>query len=147
MEDQNYDFYQSIRNKIHSWIQTEEGRNNRWADYILAVPDIFHLLVKLTLDPAVPDKHKAELGLGLAYFISPIDLLPESLLGPLGLVDDLVVAAYILNTMLNETDPELVRKHWAGDQDVLRLVQQIIDSADEMIGSKIIDKIRVMFQK
>ncbi|MGI6468380.1 MAG: YkvA family protein [Syntrophomonadaceae bacterium] len=147
MEDQNYDFYQSIRNKINSWMQTEEGRNNPWADYILAVPDIFHLLVKLTLDPAVPDNHKAKLGLGLAYFISPIDLLPESLLGPLGLVDDLVVAAYILNTMINETDPELVRKHWAGDQDVLRLVQQIIDSADEMIGSRIIDKIKAMFPK
>ena len=63
MEDQNYDFYQSIRNKINSWMQTEEGRNNPWADYILAVPDIFHLLVKLTLDPAVPDNHKAKLGL------------------------------------------------------------------------------------
>ena len=49
--------------------------------------------------------------------------------------------------MINETDPELVRKHWAGDQDVLRLVQQIIDSADEMIGSRIIDKIKAMFPK
>jgi uncharacterized membrane protein YkvA (DUF1232 family) len=147
LEEQHYDFYQSIRNKIHSWMQTEEGKNNRWADYILAVPDLFHLLVKLALDPEVPDKHKAKLGLGLAYFISPIDLLPEALLGPLGLADDLVVAAYILNNMLNETDPELVKKHWAGDQDVLRLVQQIIDSADEMIGSRLINKIRAMFQQ
>ncbi len=147
VEDQNYDFYQSIRNKIHSWMQTEEGKDNRWADYILAVPDVFHLLVKLTLDPDVPDSYKAKLGLGLAYFISPIDLIPEALLGPLGFADDLVVAAYILNNMLNETDPELVKKHWAGDQDVLRLVQQIVDSADEMIGSKVIDKIKAMFQK
>lgn len=147
MEEHNYDFYQSIRNKIHSWMQTEEGKDNRWADYILAVPDMFHLLVKLTLDPAVPDNYKAQLGLGLAYFISPIDLIPEALLGPLGYVDDLVVVAYILNNMINETDPELVKKHWAGDQDVLKLVQQIIDSADEMIGSKVIDKIKAMFNK
>jgi uncharacterized membrane protein YkvA (DUF1232 family) len=147
MDEQKYDFYQSIRNRIHSWMQTEEGKDNRWADYILAVPDMFHLLVKLTLDPAVPDNYKAKLGLGLAYFISPIDLIPEALMGPLGFVDDLVVVAYILNTMINETDSELVKKHWAGDQDVLKLVQQIIDSADEMIGSKVIDKIKAMFNK
>lgn len=147
MDEQNYDFYQSIRNRIHSWMQTEEGKDNRWADYILAVPDMFHLLVKLTLDPAVPDNYKAKLGLGLAYFISPIDLIPEALLGPLGFVDDLVVVAYILNTMINETDSELVKKHWAGDQDVLKLVQQIVDSADEMIGSKVIDKIKAVFNK
>lgn len=147
MDEQKYDFYQSIRNRIHSWMQTEEGKDNRWADYILAVPDMFHLLVKLTLDPAVPDNYKAKLGLGLAYFISPIDLIPEALMGPLGFVDDLVVVAYILNTMINETDSELVKKHWAGDQDVLKLVQQIVDSADEMIGSKVIDKIKAMFNK
>lgn len=147
MEAKHYDFYQSVRNRIHAWMQTEEGRDNRWAEYILAVPDMFHLLVKLILDPAVPDAYKARLGLGLAYFISPIDLIPEALLGPIGYVDDLAVAAYILHSMINETDPELVRKHWAGDQDVLRLVQQIIESADDMIGSRVINKIKTLFAK
>jgi uncharacterized membrane protein YkvA (DUF1232 family) len=147
VEAKHYDFYQSIRNRIHAWMQTEEGKNNQWADYILAVPDLFHLLVKLTLDPAVPDAYKARLGLGLAYFISPIDLIPEALIGPLGYVDDLAVAAYILHSMINETDPQLVRKHWAGDRDILKLVQQIIESADDMIGSRVIDKIKAMFGK
>ncbi len=147
MEAKHYDFYQWMRKRIHAWLNTEEGRKNQWADYILAVPDLFHLLVKLTLDPAVPVAFKARLGLGLAYFISPIDLIPEALLGPIGYVDDLAVAAFILHSMINETDPGLVKKHWAGERDVLELVRQIIGSADDMIGSRVIDKIKSMLGK
>ena len=145
--EKHYDFYQWVRKRIHAWVQTEEGKNNQWADYILAVPDLFHLLVKLTLDPEVPSAFKARLGLGLAYFVSPIDLIPEGLLGPIGYVDDIAVAAYILHSLINETDPELVKKHWAGEQDVLKLIQQIIESAENMIGSRVIEKIKAMLGK
>lgn len=147
MQAKHFDFYQLLRNRIQTWVQTGKGSKYRWADYILAVPDLFHLLVKLTLDPAIPSAYKARLGLGLAYFISPIDLIPEALLGPIGYLDDLAVAAYILHSIINETDPELVRKHWAGERDVLELVQQIIGSADDMIGSRVIDKIKTMLRK
>lgn len=147
MKAKHFDFYQLLRKQIQAWIQTEKGSKNRWANYILAVPDLFHLLVKLTLDPGVPSAYKTRLGLGLAYFISPIDLIPEAMLGPIGYVDDLAAAAYILHSIINGTDPELVRKHWAGEQDVLELVQQIIRSADDMIGSRVIDKIKTILGK
>ncbi|NQS76565.1 MAG: DUF1232 domain-containing protein [Peptococcaceae bacterium] len=146
-QEKHYDFYQWVRKRIHAWVQTEEGKNNQWADYILAVPDLFHLLVKLTLDPEVPSTYKARLGLGLAYFISPIDLIPEGIVGPIGYVDDIAVAAYILHSLINETDPKLIKKHWAGEQDVLKLIQQIIESAEDMIGSRVIDKIKSMLGK
>jgi len=40
--------------------------------------------------------------LGLAYIVSPIDLLPELILGPIGLTDDALVAVAILFTWISD---------------------------------------------
>lgn len=46
------------------------------------------------------------LGMVLAaiYVVSPVDLVPEAFLGPLGLADDLGVAAWLAGALLVETD-------------------------------------------
>ncbi|NUR72706.1 MAG: DUF1232 domain-containing protein [Hamadaea sp.] len=44
------------------------------------------------------------MALATLYVISPIDLMPEILLGPLGLIDDGIVVAWIAGAFLSETD-------------------------------------------
>jgi uncharacterized membrane protein YkvA (DUF1232 family) len=45
----------------------------------------------------IPPRGLVAMGAAAVYLISPIDLLPEAILGPLGLVDDAgVVAAVVL---------------------------------------------------
>lgn len=46
----------------------------------------------------------AAIVLGVVYVVSPIDLVPEILLGPLGLADDALVAAWLAGTFLHEID-------------------------------------------
>jgi uncharacterized membrane protein YkvA (DUF1232 family) len=111
----------------------------------LAAPDFFHLLCKLSVDKDVPALKKIKLVAGIAYFISPIDFLPEAFLGPIGYLDDIAVTAYILNDLINDVDPQIIRKHWAGDQDVLVLIKTILSNADNMIGRKLWDRIRKRF--
>jgi uncharacterized membrane protein YkvA (DUF1232 family) len=43
-------------------------------------------------------------GLGLLYVVSPVDLLPEALLGVLGLADDALVAAWVAGAVIGELD-------------------------------------------
>ena len=104
-----------------------------------------HLLCKLALDPDVSAKSKVKLAGAIAYFISPLDLLPEALLGPVGYVDDVALAAYVLNEIVNESGDELVRRHWAGHGDVLALTKQILEVADEMVGGGLWEKLRKHF--
>jgi uncharacterized membrane protein YkvA (DUF1232 family) len=66
-------------------------------------------------------------------------------LGPIGYLDDIAVAAFILNDLINEVDPQIVRKYWAGEQDVLDLIKTILVNADEMIGSKMWQRIKKRF--
>jgi len=78
----------------------------------------------------------------MAYFVLPLDFLPEGLVGPVGYLDDVALAAFALNQIINQTNPEILRQHWAGDGDILDLVQEIVKRADEMIGGGLVNKIR-----
>lgn len=140
--DKELDFYEKLRLKIVNWLDTKTGRENKWADYLLLVPDFFYMLIKLATDDDVPSHEKAKLILAIAYFISPIDLLPEAFLGPIGYLDDLALSAFVLNGIINNASPEIVQKYWSGDGEVLLLIKGIIAKADEMIGSGLWKKIK-----
>ncbi len=144
--DHQLDFYQQMRDSIRIWLKGKGG-NYKFADYLLAAPDLFHLLCKLAIDKEVPVSEKAILAAAIVYFISPVDLLPEALTGPIGYIDDVAVAAFVLNRVINKTNPEIVIRHWAGDKDILDLIQQILQVADEMVGSGLWSKIRKGFDK
>ncbi len=142
MNEEQKDFYKKLREKIENYLKK---RNSKYTDYLLLAPDLFHLLVKLSVDPRVPSDKKAKFIAVIAYFISPIDLLPEFLLGPIGYLDDIALTAYVINEYVNETDPQIVRELWAGDQEVLTAIKNIIITADKVIGSGLWKKIRKRF--
>lgn len=129
------DFYRSLRARVDAWLGSEEGRGSQWADYVMLAPDLVHLLIKLSVDGDVPLGQKAKVAGALAYFMSPIDIIPEALGGPPGLLEDVALTAYVLKGILNETDPEVVRRHWAGERDLLELIRNIIERADVMLGA------------
>ena len=142
MNKEQKDFYLKLRKKITAFL---EKNNTPYADMLLLAPDLFHLLVKLTMDERVPSKEKAKFIGVIAYFISPIDLLPEFLLGPIGYLDDIALSAYVLNNYINATDAQIVRELWAGDQDLLSSIKNILAVADKAIGSGLWKKIQGKF--
>jgi uncharacterized membrane protein YkvA (DUF1232 family) len=145
MDNKNKDFYQKLRTDIKNWMDGRKASDNKWSEYILLAPDLFHLLTKLALDPDVPASKKVKIAGIIAYFISPLDFLPEMFLGPLGYLDDIALTAYVLNDIINEVDPKIVRRNWAGEMDILNLVKTIIANANNMIGSGIWKKLKRTF--
>lgn len=137
MKDSEDDFYRRLRGQVRDWLGSEQGKSSRWGEYVLLAPDLFHLLWNLSVDPDVPGRDKAKLAGAIAYFISPIDLIPEAIVGPIGYVDDIALTAHVLHSIVNHTDPEVLRRHWAGEDDVLEVLQRILAAADEMVGSGI----------
>jgi uncharacterized membrane protein YkvA (DUF1232 family) len=92
---------------------------------LLLLPDLTVLLMRLLRDPRVSLGDKGVALLGLGYVLSPIDLLPEILLGPIGLIDDLFVVAATLSRLLNHVHPDVVRSHWPGRGDALDAIQRV----------------------
>ncbi|MFB6344454.1 MAG: YkvA family protein [bacterium] len=132
--DKHRDYYQSLRKNVRDWID-RKGHNHKYAEYVLAAPDLFHLLCKLSLDSRVSLKNKAKLAGAIVYFLSPIDIIPEALLGPVGYIDDLGLSAYVIQAILQDAGHETVKEHWAGEQDILDLIRDLLDLADRKIGS------------
>ena len=145
MDQEERNFYKKLRKQVNNWLEENTSANSKWRDYILLAPDFFYLLAKLSTDPEVPTSKKLKLGAGIAYFISPVDLMPEMFLGPLGFLDDIAVAAYVLNDLINEVDPNIVRKYWAGEQDVLYVIKNVLANANNMLGGRIWNKIKRKF--
>ena len=94
-------------------------------DLLLFLPDLVVLLVRLLRDPEVPRPRKWVAALGLGYVLSPVDLMPGLLFGPLGLLDDLLVVSATLSHLVNHVHPDRVRAHWSGQGDVLRVLQRV----------------------
>jgi uncharacterized membrane protein YkvA (DUF1232 family) len=128
------DFYQKLRISLEAWAKGS-GKNNKTLRYILLAPDFFHLLCKILLDPRVSRTQKAKVGGAIAYFMSPLDVMPEGIVGPAGYLDDVALAAYVLNDILESAGPEVLREHWAGDGDVLEQIRSVIRVADQLVGS------------
>ena len=135
------DFYQALRARIAQWLQGK-GKGFRHAQLLLLAPDLFHLLTRLMLDRRIPVSEKAGLGAALAYFVSPIDLLPEAFLGPAGYVDDVALAAYALNRLINAGHGEVAKELWAGDGDLLDSIQHILQVADQAVGSGVWERLK-----
>src|SRR5690348_13196769 len=94
IEQQAPDWYETWRERIRTWISTHA--DDQVAQMVLIVPDLLALLVRLARDPRVPFMVKARLLLAAAYVISPVDLLPEALMGVIGLTDDAGALALVL---------------------------------------------------
>ena len=101
------------------------GVGSGFGDLLLVLPDLSVLLVRLLRDRRVPRLPKLVALLGIGYALSPIDLLPALLLGPLGLVDDLLVVSAALSRLLNHVHPDVVRSAWPGQGDALETIQRV----------------------
>lgn len=132
--DANDDFYKHLRAKVRAWSQKQGKGLGATGELVLLAPDFFHLLCKLLLDGRVPAAPKAKLGVAIAYFVSPIDLIPEAVVGPIGYVDDVAVAAYALHSIIDEATPAVVREHWAGEEDVIKVIAHVLDIAKSIKG-------------
>lgn len=103
-----------------------ESAQTQLKEYLLVAPRLIKLLWRLTRDPRVPARSKAILLVLGAYLASPIDIIPDFVPG-IGHVDDLIIAAFALDQMLNQVPEEVLREHWEGDDDVLKIVREILD--------------------
>jgi uncharacterized membrane protein YkvA (DUF1232 family) len=76
-----------------------------------ALPDIVRLIRGLAVDPLLPRAAKIALAAAVIYLANPIDLIPD-FIPFVGYVDDLLVAAVLLDGILNYVDRRLVLKYW-----------------------------------
>lgn len=141
-------FYDRLRERIVAKI---EGRGHRFAEgtvrALLLVPDVFMLLVRLSLDKQVPTQARMLIGGALAYFVLPMDLLPEALVGVGGYVDDLVLATAVLAQAFSGELEPYARKHWSGSEDLRKVIADVSYAAENLLGAKLYGRLKGLMEK
>lgn len=136
-------FYDRLRGKVAAYVEERGGAaGDKVAEALLLVPDVFVFLLRLLLDPEVPRAKRALIGSALAYFVLPVDLLPEAMVGPAGFVDDLVLALAVLSQSFGSDLEPWARKYWSGTQSLRRVLRDVLQSAHGLLGTDLHGRLR-----
>ncbi len=144
-------FYESLREKIENKASEIAGKyGEAVANLFLAAPDIVVFLARLLADKRIPKDKKIVFGALMAYWILPIDLVPEAITGVIGYADDIYISLYILHSMINEIDYGIVREHWPGREEIIKFLKKSLEVANYVIsisGKKVEEKVKLLAEK
>ncbi len=125
--------YDRLRGQVVS--ARAPGAGSGLGDLLFLLPDLTILLLRLLRDDRVPILYKGIALAGIGYVVSPLDFMPALLMGPFGLVDDLIIVSTAVSAMMNHVHPDVVRSHWAGQGDVLDVLHRISAwTENELVG-------------
>lgn len=140
-------FYDRVRSRIESYLERKGGRlGTKVAAALLLVPDVLLLLVRLFLDRRTPQSSRALIGGALAYFVLPADLAPEIILGPVGFLDDLVIATTVLGHVLGPELETVARSYWSGSQRSLEALADVSRSAGLLLGADLARRVESVLE-
>jgi uncharacterized membrane protein YkvA (DUF1232 family) len=98
----------------------------------LAVPHLIMLLSRLMRDRDVSRARKVIAAAALAYVVSPYDLLPDGI--PfIGRIDDVVVLAAAVHSLMGAVPEERLDAYWEGSEDALDIVAGLIEWGADLV--------------
>ena len=88
------------------------------------VPDCLVLFKRLLGDKRVPRGRKIALALLAGYLAMPVDLVPD-FIPVAGQLDDAILVALVLRSLVRGAGSDVVREHWPGPEESLRVVLRL----------------------
>jgi len=145
--NRKFKFYEILRERIVGFMKNRTGQTGgKLAEYLFTLPDFFILLTRLAVDKRINSNQKIFIGAIIAYIVLPIDFIPD-FIPVLGYIDDLVLAVYGLNMILNEIDKKILIENWSGEEDILNLLQKITSTSEQFLNKNVLNKIKRWVRK
>src|SRR6266480_7149791 len=110
------------------------------AQLVWKLPTYARLIWGLARDRRTPLHLKLLLGAGLAYLVTPIDLIPDAL-PILGQADDLTVLLLVLDLFIANAPDEVRKEHWERARDGTARLDQDLERLRALMGDRY-DRIR-----
>jgi uncharacterized membrane protein YkvA (DUF1232 family) len=95
------------------------------------------MLTRLLDDPRLPKKLRLLVLAAVAYFILPVDIIPEEMEGPYGYVDDIWLCAFVADRVTKKTGTdEILVSNWDEEGAIIPLIEEILNGEKNLIGDK-----------
>ena len=111
-----------------------EKNSREILEWLECVPNIMLLVGNLMIDDRVPADGKVRIGMLIFYILSPLDLLPMWMVGPIGSMDDVMVVLYlvfVITSWLASLDEEIIYENWTGEQ---KQIDKIMSAVSKVGG-------------
>ncbi|CEH29789.1 YkvA family protein [Aneurinibacillus migulanus] len=148
LEREHKRYYDQLREKMEKYMREKMGdqRAEKAAPYLLLAPDLFVLLARLAKDKRIPLRSKSIALAAVLYFMTPLDIIPEVFMGPVGYADDIIFATLALNKMLVDVDEKIINEHWNGDKNIIAVIRDVLSKADSLVGKRSFEMIKKVFK-
>lgn len=141
-------FYDRVRGSIESYLERRGGKLGKSsAQALLLVPDLLLLLCRMFLDREVPRSTRAIIGGALAYFLLPADLAPEIVIGPIGFLDDLIIASTVLAQALGPDLESYAQRYWSGSGRLREVLTEITRTSNQLLGADLSKRVDRMIER
>ncbi len=129
MKSKFKNFSDVMRENICSY----EGKYDGFIDYC---PDLFKLLTDILDDENIDSEMRLEICAAIAYFVVPLDVIPEQIYGPIGYIDDIFLCCYVINYIVESLGWERVNELWQCDKDLQEVLDECYSKSIAMLGGK-----------
>lgn len=124
------DFYDVIKENLDEYEGTYD-------DFINHGPDLFKLLTEVLNEKKVKSDIRLKISAALAYYVAPFDIIPESIYGPFGYVDDIYVCLYVLKEIEDELGYEFLEDIWEGENVLKEVMDECYEKSKDVVEDKI----------
>jgi uncharacterized membrane protein YkvA (DUF1232 family) len=98
------------------------------------IPDCLILFRRLLGDERVPRRSKLLVAALIGYLAMPFDLVPD-FIPVAGQLDDVIIVAFVLRTVLRAGGPDLLREYWPGPTTSLNALMRLADGRGSSVPS------------
>jgi len=127
------DNYQDYHEIIENYLKSYHGNYNKIIDYS---PILLKLLTDILNEKVLSSEHRLKICAALGYFVAPLDVIPESIYGPDGFIDDLFVCCYVLRGITNEFGFDFVESLWKSDKEFEDVLEKCYNESETILGDK-----------
>jgi len=130
MEPEFQDYYDVLSNNLESY-------QGKYASFIDHGPQLFKLLNDLLIKSEISPEHRLKISAAIAYYVVPLDVIPEQVYGPYGYIDDIYITSYVIKNLAEAYDYSYLEKYWEGSKDLEKVVEECYDKSSEILEEKV----------
>ena len=113
--------------------------NGSYPDFIDYGPNLFNLLCDLLNQEEISSNERLIINAAIAYYVVPMDIIPEEIYGPYGYIDDIFITVYVLKKIANSRGYDFLQNLWKLDEDIIYVIDACYNGSLELLGDKIND--------
>lgn len=123
------DYYEVLKENLVAY-------RGEYESFINHGPDLFRLLIDLLNEDKVKKDHRLIINAAIAYYISPMDIIPEQIYGPSGYIDDIFICCWVLKQLMKMGLEETIRAKWDGAGEFDDILNECFDKSLKLIDGK-----------